>query len=363
MSIKIEKLLKKFGNSIALNEVSVDIKDREFIAILGPSGCGKTTLLRLIGGFVEPTDGSIECNGKIYSDKKRTIPVEERNLGMVFQSFALWPHMTVKEHIMFPLESKKYKKMNKEEKLKLVEKALASTGLEKLSERLPGELSGGQKQRVALARAIVNKPEILLMDEPLSALDAELKISMRKEIQDIHRNTEATIIYVTHDQSEALAMADRIIVMKDGKIEQIGTPNEIYLNPQTEFVATFVGKCNIVKGQWSDKNTFKVDGSNIIYSGENVEEYFKENSIYPVRPEEFKIYSVESLGETENSLGGISGIIINKQYQGREIHYSVKCNNGVYTVYESNSKFNVDDKVSIHKIGREYDDLYRKKII
>ncbi|MBE6071939.1 MAG: ABC transporter ATP-binding protein [Clostridium butyricum] len=363
MSIKIEKLLKKFDNSVALNEVSVDIKDKEFIAILGPSGCGKTTLLRLIGGFVEPTDGSIECNGKIYSNKKKTIPVEERDLGMVFQSFALWPHMTVREHIMFPLDSKKYKKMNKEQKINLVEKALVSTGLEKLAERLPGELSGGQKQRVALARAIVSKPKILLMDEPLSALDAELKISMRKEIQDIHRNTEATIIYVTHDQSEALAMADRIIVMKDGKIEQVGTPNEIYLNPETEFVATFVSKCNIVKGQWIDKDSFKVEGSNIIYLGENIADNFKENGIYPVRPEEFKIYPESSVCEGENSLGGISGIIVNKQYQGREIHYSVKCNNGVYTVYECNNKFNVDDKVYIHKIGREYDDLYRKKII
>ena len=129
MSIKIEKLLKKFDNSVALNEVSVDVNDKEFIAILGPSGCGKTTLLRLIGGFVEPTDGSIECNGKIYSNKKKTIPVEERDLGMVFQSFALWPHMTVREHIMFPLDSKKYKKMSKEEKLNLVEKALISTDL------------------------------------------------------------------------------------------------------------------------------------------------------------------------------------------------------------------------------------------
>ncbi len=325
MSLKIEQVSKYFGDTAALNEVTVEINDGEFIAILGPSGCGKTTLLRVVGGFIEPSGGRIQLEDKVYSSKDCHVPVEKRDLGMVFQSFALWPHMTVREHIEFPLKSKKNRRMSGQERKQIVDKAISTMGLTKLAERLPGELSGGQRQRVALARAIVAKPKILLMDEPLSALDAELKISMRREIQDIHKITGATILYVTHDQSEALAMADRIIIMKSGQVVQMGTPEEIYLKPKTKFVAAFVGRCNIINGAWNNGN-FYPEGTNIMYDGKGMADYFVEEGIYPVRPEEFKL---SKQGE------GIKGTIVNRQYNGREIHYTVKCGQDYFTVYEN----------------------------
>ena len=207
MSLHIQQVTKTFSKTQALKEINLDIRDSEFVAILGPSGCGKTTLLRIVGGFIEPTSGIVRLNDQIYSGQGHMVPVEKRDLGMVFQSFALWPHMTVRQHIEFPLKSPRHSGMSSEEKKAAIEQAVSCTGLKPYENRLPGELSGGQRQRVALARAIVGKPSILLMDEPLSALDAELKIDMRREIQNIHKLTGATILYVTHDQSEALAMA------------------------------------------------------------------------------------------------------------------------------------------------------------
>ena len=283
MSLKIDHITKKFGNFTALDDISLEIRDGEFLAILGPSGCGKTTLLRIIGGFEAPTEGSILKDGEIFSSQNENVPVEKRNLGMVFQSFALWPHMTVREHVEFPLNSKRCT-MTEDEKRKAVDQAIEAVGLSTMEKRYPGELSGGQKQRVSLARAIVAKPSILLMDEPLSALDAELKISMRREIQNIHKLTGATIIYVTHDQSEALAMADRILIMKSGKIEQLDTPEQVYCNPQTEFAATFVSKCNLVKGKWLG-NMFKVENQDVVFETEPAAKEFLVKGLCPVRPE------------------------------------------------------------------------------
>ena len=325
MSLSIENVTKKFNQTLALDHINVSIKDSEFIAILGPSGCGKTTLLRTIGGFIQPTSGTIRMDGVVCSDAKTMIPVEQRNLGMVFQSFALWPHMTVRQHVEFPMKSKRQKHISAQEKEKMVDYALKCTGLTALENRLPGELSGGQRQRVALARAIVGKPSVLLMDEPLSALDAELKISMRKEIQDIHKMTGATIVYVTHDQSEAMAMADRIIIMKDGKIEQIGTPKEIYCHPATRFVSTFVSKCNLIKGRWNG-DYFQVLNEPIRYHDGEIAPVFHQEGLYPVRPEEIRLVTQ---GE------GIPGVITNKQYNGREIHYSVQYGEDNFTVYTS----------------------------
>ena len=251
------------------------------------------------------------------------VAVEDRDLGMVFQSFALWPHMTVREHVEFPMKSKRQKHLSREKKKKAVERVIESLGLAPYADRLPGQLSGGQRQRVALARAIVGKPSILLMDEPLSALDAELKISMRQEIQDVHRRTGATILYVTHDQSEALAMADRILVMREGAIEQVGTPQDLYAHPETEFVASFVSKCNMVKGQW-DRQVFKVADRPLVYDGHRVANTFKQKGLYPIRPEQFKIV---------RGGDGLPATIINRQYNGREIHYSLRCGTDTFTVF------------------------------
>ena len=338
MSLHIRKVTKSFGKTQALKEIDLDIADSEFIAILGPSGCGKTTLLRIVGGFIEPTSGIVSLNDQIYSGDGHMVPVEKRDLGMVFQSFALWPHMTVRQHVEFPLKSPRHKGMSEKEKKEAVENAINCTGLKPYADRLPGELSGGQRQRVALARAIVGRPSILLMDEPLSALDAELKIEMRREIQNIHKLTGATILYVTHDQSEALAMADRIIIMKDGAVEQIGTPREIYMEPQTVFAATFVSRCNLIKGSWNE-DYFKVDQENVMLHSSTVPWEFRNKGLYPVRPEQLLI-SPEGQG--------MPGIIANKQYNGREIHYSVQYHDQILTVYSSSqTEFDPGDRVSI----------------
>lgn len=343
MSLDIRNVTKKFDNIRALNDISLEIQKGEFIAILGPSGCGKTTLLGIIGGVLAPTSGSVTMDDQLYANAHSSLPVEKRNLGMVFQSFALWPHMTVREHIMYPLNSKHGKVMSKKEKEKAVGGAMASTGLIPMEHRLPEELSGGQRQRVALARAIVSKPDLLLMDEPLSALDAELRVNMRKEIQDIHKLSGATIIYVTHDQSEALAMADRIVIMNGGRIEQIGTPREIYENPRTAFVATFVSKCNLVKGRWV-KDKFIVHGSNITYTANRIDDYFIENGLFPVRPDQWQL---------AREGAGITGIIRNKQYSGREVHYTVQNNNDFYTVYEQPfADFQVEESVILKRRGK-----------
>ena len=265
-------------------------------------------------------------------------PVEQRDLGMVFQSFARWPHMTVRQHVEFPLKSPRHKHMSRAEKEAAVEQAISCTGLKPYETRLPGELSGGQRQRVAIARAIVGKPSILLMDEPLSALDAELKIEMRREIQNIHKLTGATILYVTHDQSEALAMADRIIIMKDGQIEQVGTPREIYMDPQTVFAATFVSRCNLLKGQWHD-DSFLLNNEGLLLKNPMIPMEFRSKGLYPVRPEQFSIHPD---GE------GIPGVITNKQYNGREIHYSIQYRDDILTVYDSSqTEYNPGDHISL----------------
>ena len=338
MSLHIQQVTKSFNKTQALKEINLDIKDSEFVAILGPSGCGKTTLLRIVGGFIEPTSGIVRLNDQIYSGQGHMVPVEKRDLGMVFQSFALWPHMTVRQHVEFPLKSPRHKGMSPEEKAAAVEQAISCTGLKPYENRLPGELSGGQRQRVALARAIVGRPSILLMDEPLSALDAELKIEMRREIQNIHKLTGATILYVTHDQSEALAMADRIIIMKDGAVEQVGTPREIYMDPQTVFAATFVSRCNLLKGSWHG-DSFRINNENILLRNPMIPAEFRSKGLYPVRPEQL---TIQPEGE------GIPGVIANKQYNGREIHYSVQYRDEILTVYTGcQTEYNPGDHISL----------------
>ncbi|WHH58759.1 ABC transporter ATP-binding protein [Petroclostridium sp. X23] len=331
MSTEIINVSKKFGAFEALKSVSLSIRNGEFVAILGPSGCGKTTLLRSIAGFEALYSGEIKINGATVSGANFILPPEERNIGMVFQSFALWPHMNVRQHLQFPIRYHRFVSQDiKKNEQKRIEEILSVTGLSHLSGRMPNELSGGQKQRVALARAIAAKPALLLMDEPLSSLDAELRINMRREIQNIHRFTKTAIVYVTHDQAEALAMADRVVIMKDGKIEQIGTPEEIYCKPHTEFVARFVGKANLVKGKW-EGDKFYPSGMNqdTYWVIDTVTENLRQKGICPVRPEQF---SILEHGE------GIPGTIKNAQYQGKEIHYNVQVMKETYEVHNDQFK-------------------------
>ncbi len=260
-SIKFDNLTKYFGKTTAIDQINLDVADGELIALLGPSGCGKTTTLRLLAGFMSPDAGQILVNGNVVSSKKKTIPPERRNMSMIFQSYAIWPHKTVYENVAFGLQ---LRKIGASELRLRVEKALEVTYLSRLANRYPAQLSGGQQQRVALARAIVIEPQILLLDEPLSNLDASLRDEMRCEIRRIHDEIGLTTVYVTHDQSEALVLADKIVVMSDGIIQQVGTPEEIYEKPTTEFVARFIGNCNVLPGTLLPSGQVDVGGISIM---------------------------------------------------------------------------------------------------
>src|ERR1700736_2857474 len=226
-------LTKRFGSLAVVDQVSLRIDHGQLVCLLGPSGCGKTTTLRLIAGFLEPTGGEIRVGDRLVSSTARTLPPEQRKMSMIFQSYALWPHMTVAENIVYGLRLRKIDRATIAKKLEVILKA---TKLEILAQRYPGELSGGQQQRVALARALIVEPETLLLDEPLSNLDANLREEMRFEIRRLHDEYRYTTVYVTHDQSEAMTTADLIAVMNHGKIEQLGPPEEIYSQPRSEFV-------------------------------------------------------------------------------------------------------------------------------
>ncbi|MFX3623070.1 MAG: ABC transporter ATP-binding protein [Ectobacillus sp.] len=276
--IVLEAVEKKFGNETIIPPLSLDIYEGEFLTIVGPSGCGKTTLLRMIAGFEKPTRGFIFLEGDQIND----LPPYKRNMNLVFQQYALFPHMTVEENIRFGL---KMKGVSGQEQNKRAAEAMRLTQLEEFGGRKPASLSGGQQQRVAIARAIVNNPKVLLLDEPLGALDFKLRKDLQRELKKLQRELGITFIYVTHDQEEAMSMSDRIAVMNNGKIEQIGTPQEVYNKPKTLFVATFIGENNV---------------------------FVKENGYVAVRPEKIKI----CLPEERNGLGGRTGTVEDIEFTG-----------------------------------------------
>jgi len=242
--VEIQDISVRYGAVWAVRDVTLDIEAGEMFFLLGPSGCGKTTLLRAVAGLSRPAMGEILVDGRPMN----TVPVHERGIGFVFQNYALWPHMTVEENVAYGLVTRK---VAPEEVASRVDTALAMLGLEGLGERHPGELSGGQQQRVAVARAVVIEPDVLLMDEPLSNLDARLRAEMRRELKALIRRLGVTTIYVTHDQREALSMADRIAVMRDGRVVQCDSPGALYSDPGSEFVASFVGEANAIGGEVS----------------------------------------------------------------------------------------------------------------
>jgi iron(III) transport system ATP-binding protein len=244
--VDLRRLTKKFTDTAAVEDFNLEIGDGEFVSLLGPSGCGKTTTLRLLAGFLQPDGGEIRVDGKVVSSPSLLVPPERRNMSMIFQSYAVWPHMTVAQNVAYGL---KFKKLSKQESDAKVAKLLGVVHLADLQDRYSAELSGGQQQRVALARALVVEPQILLMDEPLSNLDANLREEMRFEIRRLHEEFKITTVYVTHDQAEAMATSDRIAVLDRGRLIQAGKPGEIFDRPRTRFVAEFVGKANILTGR------------------------------------------------------------------------------------------------------------------
>ncbi|MGA7487400.1 MAG: ABC transporter ATP-binding protein, partial [Xanthobacteraceae bacterium] len=248
--IAIRGLSKSFGardaSFAAVADLDLDIADNSFVTLLGPSGCGKTTTLRLIAGYIVPDKGTIEVDGALLSSPSAVVPPEARGMGMVFQNYAVWPHKTVFENVVFGL---KLRRIAAAAAKKRVEETLALVNLSGLEGRYPSELSGGQQQRVALARSLVVEPSILLLDEPLSNLDAKLRERMRTELKELQRRTGITFVYVTHDQAEALALSDRVAVMNGGRLQQYGTPFEVYAHPANRMVADFMGLVNLVPGE------------------------------------------------------------------------------------------------------------------
>lgn len=284
--VKIDNVIKRYGSVQVMHGVSVDIDDGEFVVLVGPSGCGKSTLLRMLAGLEEVSDGNIMIGERIVND----MPPKERDIAMVFQSYALYPHKTVFDNIGFPLKMAKRPESEIKEK---VEGAAQILDLAKYLDRYPKELSGGQRQRVAMGRAIVRDPQVFLFDEPLSNLDAKLRVTMRVEIKELHQRLGTTIVYVTHDQIEAMTMADKIVVMRDGRIEQIGSPLELYDNPVNTFVGGFIGSpsMNFIHGSISSDASGKnfVSDSGLILPVNEEAAEAGQRVVYGIRPEHISV--------------------------------------------------------------------------
>jgi multiple sugar transport system ATP-binding protein len=287
-SVRLENVKKVFvGGIVAVQDINISVQDKEFAVLVGPSGCGKTTTLRMIAGLEEATEGSIYIGDKLVND----VPPKDRDIAMVFQNYALYPHMTVYDNMSFGLKLRKYPKQEIKQR---VQEAAQILGIEDLLDRKPKALSGGQRQRVAVGRAIVRKPKVFLFDEPLSNLDAKLRVQMRTEISKLHQQLEATIVYVTHDQTEAMTMGDRIVVMKDGVIQQTSTPLDLYNHPQNKFVAGFIGSpaMNFFDGriEADDGLAFIATGGGLRLSlpeqfGQRLAAYHRRDITLGIRPE------------------------------------------------------------------------------
>ena len=319
----INGLTKIFTEAAAVDELNLEIGDGEFVSLLGPSGCGKTTTLRLIAGFLQPDSGEIRVGGKIVSSPSHLVPPERRNMSMIFQSYAVWPHMTVAQNVAYGL---KFKKLTKQEIESKVNKLLDVVHLSEFKDRYSAELSGGQQQRVALARALVVEPQILLMDEPLSNLDANLREEMRFEIRRLHEEFKITTIYVTHDQAEAMTTSDRIAVLNRGRLVQVGPPAEIFDRPKTRFVAEFVGKANIVSGRLDG------DGQSILSAGVKVR-VADAGAVAPssevsvcLRPHHIKLVADADAARQLSDQGYnlFPGIIRRSIYSGDSVDYTVE---------------------------------------
>jgi iron(III) transport system ATP-binding protein len=322
-AVSLRSITKKFAGMAAVDELDLEIGDGEFVSLLGPSGCGKTTTLRLLAGFLQPDGGEIRVGDQVVSSPSELVPPERRAMSMIFQSYAVWPHMTVAQNVAYGL---KFKKLAKPEIEAKVAKWLAVVRLAELKDRYSAELSGGQQQRVALARALVVEPQILLMDEPLSNLDANLREEMRFEIRRLHEEFKITTVYVTHDQAEAMATSDRIAVLDRGRLVQVGRPAEIFDRPKTRFVAEFVGKANILSGRLNG------DGQSMIADGIEIR-LAQGAAVAPsgqvalcLRPHNIRLCADEAAAQPLNEQGYnlFPGVVRRSIYFGDAIDYTVE---------------------------------------
>ena len=324
--LSLVELTKTFSNTVsdvtAVDHINLDIRPGEFITLLGPSGCGKTTTLRMIAGFEDATSGQVMLDG----ENMVVVPPNKRPMSMVFQSYALFPHLSVRENVAYGL---RLRKKSAEEIKEEVDIALAAMNLTAMADRAPSQLSGGQQQRVALARAMVVRPKVLLFDEPLSNLDAKLRVKMRVEIRRMQKRLGISSVYVTHDQSEAMAMSDRIVVMNSGRIEQVDTPEEIYLHPASVFVADFVGRANFVPAQAQevgDDGMVEIEalGQKIrVHSSEGAKEAVREGkeTVVLVRPESMRIQPTD---EKPATLTGSLGQVVTSIFYGETVEYEIE---------------------------------------
>ena len=324
--LSLVELTKTFSNTVsdvtAVDHINLDIRPGEFITLLGPSGCGKTTTLRMIAGFEDATSGQVMLDG----ENMVVVPPNKRPMSMVFQSYALFPHLSVRENVAYGL---RLRKKSAEEIKEEVDIALAAMNLTAMADRAPSQLSGGQQQRVALARAMVVRPKVLLFDEPLSNLDAKLRVKMRVEIRRMQKRLGISSVYVTHDQSEAMAMSDRIVVMNSGRIEQVDTPEEIYLHPASVFVADFVGRANFVPAQAQEVGEdgmveIEALGQKIrVHSSEGAKETVREGkeTVVLVRPESMRIQPTD---EKPATLTGSLGQVVTSIFYGETVEYEIE---------------------------------------
>ncbi len=312
VAIELKNVVKQFGDATAVGGVDLTIKRGELVTFLGPSGCGKTTTLRLIAGLELPTSGTISIDGKDVSQ----LSASDRNVGMVFQSYALFPHMTVLDNVIYgPVTRGESAKKAAER----AHEVLALIGLDGLSKRYPSELSGGQQQRVAVARAIVQQPDVLMFDEPLSNVDAKLRRKVRNEIRELQQKFGITAVYVTHDQEEALAVSDKVVVMKAGKIEQIGTPEELYCQPKSRFVADFIGDANLINGK-VEQGRFIAGDWHVALDADD-----QSDASISIRPELIEMVKMTS---DESTLTGLKGRVLSATYLGSRMEYEVQTSFG-----------------------------------
>ncbi|NHJ40769.1 MAG: ABC transporter ATP-binding protein [Asgard group archaeon] len=338
--IEVNNITKQFEDSIAINNISFTLEEGELVTLLGPSGCGKTTILKLIAGLLQPDFGRIIVDGVDVS----TISTEDRNIGFVFQSYALFPHLTVAENIAFGLETRKW---SKESKIERVKELLKLVDLQGFGKRYPRELSGGEKSRVALARAIAPNPNLLLLDEPLSALDVSLKDSLQKAIREIQQKIKITTLYVTHDQREAMEVSDKIIVLNEGQVIEVGTPQQLYLEPKRKFTAQFLGISNIFVGDFElkeKKSYIKLPFGTIELP--TLKTKSKQKNLVAIYPEQIT-FSTRSLGNKNE----FEGTLFEISFGGEMVQFKIKINDYLLEIHSTNkeevSKFSIGEKLFI----------------